>query len=84
MHCTCFSAHYIIDALFLVHITRVVSDVISSGVSDFIIGDHTFEAGGKKKGKKQIEDVANGHIVKDDIEYGHGISIPLWTFGLLY
>ena len=64
--------------------TRVVSDVISSGVSDFIIGDHTFEVGGKKKGKKQIEDVANGHIVKDDIEYGHGISIPLWTFGLLY
>ena len=64
--------------------TRAVSDVISSGVSDFIIGDHTFEVGGKKKGKKQIEDVANGHIVKDDIEYGHGISIPLWTFGLLY
>lgn len=64
--------------------TRVVSDVISSGVSDLFIGDHTFEVGGKKKGKKQIEDVANGHIVKDDIEYGHGISIPLWTFGLLY
>lgn len=64
--------------------TRVVSDVISSKVSDFVIGEHTFEVGGKKKGKKQIEDVPNGHIVKDDIEYGHGITIPLWTFGLLY
>ena len=64
--------------------TRVVYDVISSSVSDFVIGDHTFEVGGKRKGKKQIETVDNGHIVKDDIEYGHGISIPLWTFGLLY
>ena len=64
--------------------TRVVADVISSKVSDFVIGDYTFEVGGKKKGAKQIEDVPNGHIVKDDIEYGHGISIPLWTFGLLY
>lgn len=64
--------------------TRMVCDVISSKVSDFVIREHTFEVGGKKKGKKQIEDVPNGHIVKDDIEYGHGIKIPLWTFGLLY
>ena len=64
--------------------TRVVSEVISSKVSDFVIGERTFEVGGKKKGAKQIEDVPNGYIVKDDIEYGHGISIPLWTFGLLY
>ena len=64
--------------------TREVSDVISSKVSDFVIGEHTFEVGGKNKGSKQIEDVPNGHIVKDDIEYGHGRVIPLWTFGLLY
>ena len=64
--------------------TRAVSDVISSKVSDFVIGDHTFEVGGKKKGTKQIEDIPHGHIVKDDIEYGQGIVIPLWTFGLLY
>lgn len=64
--------------------TRVVADVISSKVSDYVIGVHTFEVGGKKKGAKQIDDVPNGHIVKDDIEYGHGIAVPLWTFGLLY
>lgn len=64
--------------------TRLVSDVISSKVSDFVIGDHAFEVGEKRKRAKQIEDVPNGHIVKDDIEYGHGITIPLWTFGLLY
>ncbi len=56
----------------------------SSKVSDFVIGEHTFEVGGKHKGGKQIEDAPNGHIVKDDIEYGHGRVIPLWTFGLLY
>ena len=33
--------------------TRVAGDVISSSVSDFVIGDHTFEVGGKRK--KQIE-----------------------------
>lgn len=64
--------------------TRETCDVISSKVSDFVIGKHTFEVGGKGKGGKQIEDVPNGHIVKDDIEYGHGRVIPLWTFGLLY
>lgn len=64
--------------------TRVVCDVISSKVSDFVIEDYTFEVGGKKKKTKQIEGVPNGYVVKDDIEYGHGIYIPLWTFGLLY
>ena len=64
--------------------TRVVCDVISSKMSDFVIGDYTFEVGGKKKKTKQIEGIPNGYVVKDDIEYGHGINIPLWTFGLLY
>ena len=49
-----------------------------------MINEYTFEIGGKKKGKKQIEDVANGIVVRDDIEYGHGIVIPLWHFGLNY
>lgn len=64
--------------------TRVVCDVISSKVSDFVVEDYTFEVGGKKKKTKQIEGIPNGYVVKDDIEYGHGIYIPLWTFGLLY
>lgn len=64
--------------------TRVVRDVISSKISDFVIGEHTFEVGGKGKQGKQIEDTDNGHLVKDDIEYGRGRTVPLWTFGLLY
>ena len=63
---------------------REKQDVTSSKASDFTIGDYTFEIGGRKKGKKQIEDVKNGRIVKDDIETGHGIIIPLWYFGMNY
>ena len=61
---------------------RVKQKGIYSRVSDFTNGDYTFEKGGRKKGKKQIEDVKNGRIVKDDIETGHGIIIPLWYFGM--
>ncbi len=64
--------------------TRVNNKVLSSRVSDFTIGDYTFEVGGKKKGNKQIEDVPNGIVVKDDIEYGSFHTIPLWAFGLNY
>lgn len=63
---------------------RVNNDIISSRESDFRIGKYTFEVGGKKKGKKQIEDVPNGIIVRDDIEVGHGIIVPLWMFGMNY
>jgi hypothetical protein len=62
--------------------TRVVTNVISSRISDFEIDGKTFEVGGKKKGKKQLSDAKEGYIVKDDIEYGSGNIIPLWAFGL--
>lgn len=63
---------------------RVNYDVISSSVSDFMIGEYTFEVGGRKKGKKQIEGVNNAYVVKDDIEFAYENIIPLWTFGLTY
>ncbi len=58
--------------------------VSASRVSDFTIGEYTLEIGGRNKGKKQIEDVKNGIVVKDDIENGHGIVVPLWNFGMNY
>ena len=63
---------------------RVNNDIFSSRESDFRIGKYTFEVGGKKKGKKQIEDIPNGIIVRDEIEVGHGIIVPLWMFGMNY
>lgn len=63
---------------------RVMNNIVSSKESDFVINKYTFEIGGRKKGKKQIENVSNGYIVKDEIEYGHGITIPLWQFGFNY
>lgn len=63
---------------------RVNNDIVSSKESDFKIGDYTFEVGGKKKGKKQIESVPNGIVVRDDIESGHGVFVPLWYFGMNY
>jgi hypothetical protein len=52
---------------------------------DFIIDEkHIFEIGGKNKTKKQIRDLENAYIVKDDIEFGYGNTIPLWHFGMLY
>ena len=63
---------------------RIRNEVHSSDVSDFSIGDYTFEVGGKKKTRRQIADIENGYVVKDDIEYATKTAIPLWAFGLNY
>ena len=63
---------------------RVTTDVISSRISDFEIDGKTFEVGGKSKKQKQIQNVAQGYVVKDDIETDHANIIPLWQFGLTY
>ena len=73
---------------FFMNQTRVISDVISSKISDFEIDGRTFEIWGKNKGKnkgkKQIENADEGYVVKDDIETGYANVIPIWFFGLLY
>jgi predicted AAA+ superfamily ATPase len=58
---------------------------VTSHISaDFQIEDAIFEVGGKSKTKKQIFDIKNAFIVKDDIEYGYMNTIPLWHFGMNY
>ena len=69
---------------FFMNQTRVANEVISSPISDFEIDGKTFEIGGQKKGQKQIQDAAEGYIVKDDLENGYANTIPLWAFGLNY
>lgn len=69
---------------FFLNQMRVKHNVLSSTVSDFLIDDMTFEIGGKNKGQKQIKNIENGYVVKDDIEYGFLNVIPLWQLGLTY
>lgn len=54
-------------------------------IGDFLVdGIYIFEVGGKNKTQKQIENLFNAYIVKDDIEFGSNKMIPLWIFGFLY
>ncbi len=52
---------------------------------DFIVDEkYVFEIGGISKGDKQIQDVENSFVVRDDLETGYDNVIPLWIFGFLY
>lgn len=69
---------------FFLNQTKVSYDVVASPSADFLLDNMTFEIGGKNKNTKQIQNVLNGFIVKDSIEFGYLNSLPLWQFGLLY
>lgn len=58
--------------------------VTASTVSDFEIDGITFEVGGKSKKGRQIKALENAYIVKDNVEYAVGNSIPIWMFGFVY
>jgi hypothetical protein len=51
---------------------------------DFMVNGYIFEIGGKNKTKKQIKNIENSFVIKDDIEIGNKNTIPLWIFGFLY
>lgn len=69
---------------FFLNQLRVKYDVIVSTVADFLVGDYTFEVGGKNKSLKQIQGIDKAYVVKDDIELGYLNTVPLWQFGLTY
>lgn len=59
--------------------------ISSSKISVFLVDEQfTFEVGGRKKKQKQLQNIQEGYVVKDDIETGYGNILPLWMFGLLY
>jgi len=72
--------------------TFIQHQLISAGLQvripnrgDFLVEDkYLFEAGGRRKGKKQITGKENAYIIKDDIDMGFGNIIPMWLFGFLY
>lgn len=63
---------------------RETHNVTSSAISDFEIDGITFEVGGKNKKGSQIKDAGTAYLVKDNIEYAVGNSIPIWMFGFVY
>lgn len=58
--------------------------VTSSKISDFEIDGITFEVGGKNKKGKQVKDAEKAILVKDNMEYVFGNSVPIWMFGFVY
>ena len=63
---------------------RVGHFVTASPVSDFEVDGITFEVGGRRKDKRQIEGLERAYIVKDDVEFVYRNEIPLWHFGFVY
>jgi len=60
-------------------------NVKASKNTDFLVDNkYSFEIGGYSKTKKQIKNLKNAYIVKDDIEIGSDNVIPIWLFGFLY
>ena len=59
--------------------------VFYSKIGDFQVQDFNFEIGGKGKSQKQIKNsLENSFLVKDDILFPSGNTIPLHYFGFLY
>jgi hypothetical protein len=40
--------------------------------------------GGKNTNAAQIKTAKRGCLVKDNLEYASGTSVPIWMFGFLY
>ena len=63
---------------------NVAHKVTSSKISDFEIDGITFEVGGKNKKGKQVKDAEKAYLVKDNMEYVFGNTVPIWMFGFIY
>ena len=71
------------ETMFLTWMQEVHS-ISSSKISDFEIEGITFEVGGKNKKDNQVKEADIAYLVKDNIEYAFGNSIPIWMFGFVY
>ncbi len=62
-----------------------VNNMVASAPSgDFRVGQYTFEVGGRNKTGRQVKDVPDSYVVKDDIERKGWKDLPLWSFGFNY
>ena len=58
-------------------------DVFYSRSGDIVCNEFVFEIGGANKTRKQIKNVKNSYLVKDDILYLSGREVPIFLFGFL-
>lgn len=72
------------ELFFLSQLESSGYDVFYSKVGDFSCESYIFEIGGKNKSSAQIRNQKKAYIVKDDILYPFGNTIPLYLFGFLY
>lgn len=59
-------------------------NIFYSQTGDFQIDDFIIEVGGQSKTNYQIKGKSKAFLVKDDILYHQGNTLPLWSFGFLY
>lgn len=71
------------ETMFLTWMQEVYK-VTASKISDFEIEGITFEVGGKNKKGTQVKKADDAYLVKDNIEYAFGHSVPIWMFGFVY
>jgi hypothetical protein len=70
---------------FFLNQLQVFHTVHYPGKGDFMIdGKWIFEIGGRNKDNSQIKALDRAFVVKDDIEFPVGSTLPLWLFGFLY
>ncbi len=70
---------------FFINQVSTKENVHASQETDFMVNNkYSFEIGGKNKNQRQIRNLKNAFVVKDDIEIGFENQIPLWLFGFLY
>lgn len=72
------------ETFFFNQVSQSNSVVATANVDFKVANQYFFEVGGKNKKQKQIKDSPNSYIVKDGIEIGSDLNIPLWLFGFLY
>jgi predicted AAA+ superfamily ATPase len=69
---------------FFVNQMQINHNVLAAEKGDFKVKQYTFEVGGEGKTMKQVVDVPDAYVVKDNIEYGFANVVPLWAFGFNY
>ncbi|MDZ7722303.1 MAG: AAA family ATPase [candidate division KSB1 bacterium] len=73
------------EIFFIKMLQNANENVFYSKIGDFQVRDFNFEIGGKSKSNKQIKNsLKDSFLVKDDILFPSGNTIPLYYFGFLY